>query len=66
MVASEGTVDDRASQQRGWRRTRAQSMLEASASSAGPLPAGDGEAVSSGQRHTAGRPSATVIELATM
>jgi hypothetical protein len=54
MVASEGTVDDRASQQRGWRRTHAQSMLEASASSAG------------GVRHGAGRPSATVIELATM
>jgi hypothetical protein len=42
---------------------RAQSMLEASASTASKLPAGDGEAVSSGQRHGAGRPSATVVEV---
>jgi aminomethyltransferase len=52
-VATESRVDDRASKQRGWRRARAQSMLEASASTAG------------GARRGAGRPITTVIEVAT-
>ena len=53
VVTTESTVDDRANQQRGWGRARAQSMLEASASTAG------------GARRGAGRPSATVIEVVT-